>query len=163
MFRLYCWICVTWQSYPALLPSSHSDSYHSCQTSLCGEILPNRSRHHCGYVREHFPVPLSHPQTKKKKVVVMKAQSRGVKPRSFVSMFTSCCWGFRLVWGLFTRSDKWQPETGKELCVIAVKGTDQISHSLLSCHRSAKIKGENSPALCHNLFFPHTEVPCVTS
>lgn len=107
MFRLYCWICVTWQSYPALLPSSHSDSYHSCQTSLCGEILPNRSRHHCGYVREHFPVPLSHPQTgKKKKVVVTKAQSRGVKPRSFVSMFTSCCWGFRL--SLRTFYKKWQ-------------------------------------------------------
>lgn len=63
----------------------------------------------------------------------------------------------------FTRSDTWQTETGKGLCVIAVKGTDQISHSTLNCHRSAKIKGEKSPVLCHNLFCSHAEVPCLTS
>lgn len=62
----------------------------------------------------------------------------------------------------FTRSDTWKPETGKGLCVIAVKGTDQISHSTLNCHRSAKIKGEKSPALCYNLLFSHAEVPCLT-
>lgn len=83
----------------------------------------------------------------------MKTRRRGVKPRSFDSTFTGCRWGFLLVWGLFTRSDTWQPETGKRLCVIAVEGTDQISHSTLNCHRSAEIKGENSPVLCHNLFF----------
>lgn len=87
-------------------------------------------------------------------MVVTRAQSWGVKPRSFDSSLASCRWGFRLVWALFTRSDTWQPETGKGLCVIAVKGTDQINHSTLNCHRSAKIKGENSPVLCRNLFFP---------
>lgn len=36
--------------------------------------------------------------------------------------------------------------------IAVLNGTDQISHSTLSCQRSAKIKGEKSPVLRHDPF-----------
>ncbi len=142
---------MTWQSYALLPPSSHSDSYHSCQTSLCGEILPNRLTHRRGYVHEPFfcvcvcvcvcVCHFSQPQTDKEKSCIEGSELRS-KTEKFC--FNVHMLPLRLSSCLrtFTRSDTWQPETGKGLCVIAVKGTDQISHSTLNCHRSAKIKGE---------------------
>lgn len=113
MFRLCCRICVTWQSHAAP-PSSHSDSYHSCQTSLHGEILPT-DRHAAVDMSASlvFFVPLFTTTNwfkKKKKKKGVKVHSRGVKPRSFVSTLTSCRWGFRLVSEDFYK--KWHMAAG---------------------------------------------------
>lgn len=64
----------------------------------------------------------------------------------------------------FTRSHTWQPETGKALCVTAVRGTDQISRSTLNCLRSAEIKGEKSPFCCTVTCFLTTLSPeCISA
>lgn len=129
MLKRHCWMCVTWQT---PLPSSHCDSYHSCQTSLGGLFF-------------FFFVPLSlclliflcHYQKTREKN--QNGCARGVKPRSFASRFTSSSWGFCLYF-LQEVTQVREPKTGKELCVTAVRGTDQMNRSYLSCHRSAPDK-----------------------
>lgn len=152
MFRLCSWICVTWQSYPALLPSSLILIIPDKQ--VCEEKLRWAPR--WVYARAFFLFRFHNHETgtknkrrRKKKVIVKKGSEVRSKTEKFFFFFSAFLWRLS-VSRHFTRSDKWQPETGKELCVTAVKGTDQISHSLL---RAAKIKGGNSPVLCSNLFF----------
>lgn len=147
MFRLYWWICVTWQSYAC--------SAAAILTLWFLSFLLNKFmwRNTLPWICT-WAFFLCHFHNHK---LIKSGCSDGSEQRSKNEKF--CFNAHRLPLRLssclrtFTRSDTWQPETGKGLCVIAVKGTDQISHSTLNCHRSAKIKGENSPVLCHYLFF----------
>lgn len=141
MFRLYCWICVTWQTYRSTAVVFTLRFLSFLLNKFTWRNSAPTYWHAAVDMYTSMFVPPSPPQTDKTVVY-----SGGSEPRSNTEKFClnvhklplrlSCCLR------TFTRSDTWQPETGKGLCVTAVKGTDQISHSTLNCHRSAKIKGE---------------------
>lgn len=144
MFRLYCWICATWQSYAALalwflsfLPNKFMWRHSAKRSGMLLWICTRAFSYHL-HNRELM-------------------NSGCIEGSELRSKTEKLCFNVHKLLRLssrlktFTRSDTWQHETGKGLCVIAVKGTDQISRSTLNSHRSAEIK---DTMLCRNLFFP---------
>lgn len=118
------------------------DFYHSCQTSLRGEILPNRSRRRGGYIC------LCHYSGKQNWC------NKRCREEPNREVLVQCSQA--VIEAFLLSEDTLQEVTNSSLkqekgCLsLLSEGTDQINHSFL---RAAEIKGKNSPVLYHNLFF----------